>query len=123
MWRRKRTSFFPELITNPSTLRLTGGLFGSPRSREVGETSKLYTRVKSAFDGSRFADDTDTAANDFALALILEAAGRLGGEPILPLGEALWTLVHGLIAEDGLLFGFPKVSSFETMPTVEYVDP
>lgn len=88
-------------------------LRGSPHRAEAEETRRLYDQARALWEASALSDPA--RETDFIIDIILEAGQRAGGHPTIPLGEALFGLLLNLIREDGLLFRFPEVTSFEAL--------
>jgi len=94
--------------------------FGSARDRELQETAELYARVKQARDDSPLGSDDKTGT--FLLDLISEICEKRGVTPSIPLGEALWSAIKGLLYLEGFIVELPEEQSFDRLTMEEGVE-
>jgi len=92
---------------------------GSAHSREHGDTFGLYDRVESSQARSPFSDDEKIS--DFIIELIFEICERRGVTPSIPLGNALYKTIKGLLYFDGLLVELPERSAISKLTIEEGV--
>ncbi len=93
---------------------------GSARERELREMAELYARVKQARDASPLGSDKKRA--NFLLDLIHEICEMRGVTPSIPLGEALWSAITGLLYLEGFMVELPEESSLEHLTMEEGVE-
>lgn len=92
---------------------------GSAQSREQGDTFALYTSVEAAQARSPFSDEEQIS--DFIIELIFEVCERRGVTPSIPLGNALYETIKGLLYFDGLLIELPERSVISKLTIEEGV--
>ncbi len=81
--------------------------FVTEAERERRETRELHEEVKRLYEASPYVGSE--AANTFIYEIVVEACDRAGVVPTIPLGEALFETVRGLLATEGSIYGFPEV--------------
>lgn len=97
----------------------TNLFLGPGKTREDQETAALYGRVRAAYDASPYADAE--AASDFRVGIVTEACERAKVTPSSSLVVMLFELTRQLLAQDGLLHGFPDVDNLATLGLEEGV--
>jgi hypothetical protein len=76
------------------------------RNRELGDTLLLRDQVRDAVARSPFSDEE--RVNDFIIDLIFEVCEQCGITPSIPLGEALFETIRGLLSYEGFLVELPE---------------